>query len=260
MATNKEFAAISCVHAPFQREESTNWLLNRLSTDGSKLTDFIILGDLLESSAASVHPDEHSHTLADEYEAAAGYLTAIQQCLPPDCRLHWLLGNHDDNLQVSDSRRTDRRTRDLIHWSRSEWSGVFGRWKQYPYIKPSVHNQRGCLQIGQVIFCHGWDAGQNSDELESLQVAYACGGHSHRLVVRGHTHRPRPVSQCKRSAKVMLPYWYANAGTMGPLQPQYMSRKDVSQWNAGIVWGSVRVERPSRLSGVQWQAQTEIMP
>ena len=143
MATNKEFAAISCVHAPFQREESTNWLLNRLSTDGSKLTDFIILGDLLESSAASVHPDEHSHTLADEYEAAAGYLTAIQQCLPPDCRLHWLLGNHDDNLQVSDSRRTDRRTRDLIHWSRSEWSGVFGRWKQYPYIKPSVHNQRG---------------------------------------------------------------------------------------------------------------------
>ncbi len=253
------FAAISCVHCPFESKDALKWLLNRLEDDGSQLTDFVLLGDLFESAAASVHADEHGHTLSDEYEAASSYLMEISKRLPKKCNLHWLLGNHDDNVQTKDSRRTDWRTRELIHWNQSEWSSVFSRWKQYPYIKPSVHNQKGCLQLGQVVFLHGFDAGTNSDELEGLQVAYACGGHAHRLIVRGHTHRPRKVSQCQRSAKVLLPYWVCNSGTMGPLQPQYMARKDVSQWGPGIVWGEAKVNTPSRFSSREWDAHVETL-
>lgn len=255
------WAAISCVHAPFQPVETTRRFLQRLDDGGpfGNLTDFVLLGDLFESSAASVHPDEHSHTLAEEYESGAGFLEEIRKVVGYKCRLHWCLGNHDDNLQVRDSRRTDWRTRELIHWNQSEWGKTFALWKQYPYVKPSVHSQRGCLSIGQAIFCHGWDCGLNSDELEGLQMAWACGGHAHRLVVRGHTHRPRSVTQCWRTKKVPLPFWFANAGTMGPTQPLYMSRKDVSQWGPAIVWGECKVDTPSRFAGKEWSATMEAL-
>ncbi len=261
MPANKrmaKWAAISCTHAPFENKRSIDKLIGKLE-DSKGLTDFIHLGDLFESSAGSVHPDEHQHTLADEYEAGAAILEKIRKALPRGCRLHWMLGNHDDNLQIPDSRRTDWRTRSLIHWDNSEWGKVFKRWKQHPYVKPSVHSQGGCLQLGQVIFVHGWDAGQNSDELEAFQMSYACGGHAHRLVCRGHTHRPRGVSQCRRTAKVLTPYYYANAGTMGPLQPQYMQRKDVSQWSPAIIWGECKVNTPSRFSSVEWSAEVETL-
>lgn len=253
-----KFAAISCLHCPFQSQSAISSLLAFL-TETSGLTDFVILGDLFESSAASVHPDEHDHTLEDEYNSAASTLMSIRKHLPKKCRLHWLLGNHDDNLQVSDPRRLNSKTRSLLHWSRSEHAHEFSRWKQYPYVKPSIHNQAGCLQLGQVIFFHGFDAGQNSDELEGLQLAYACGGHAHRLMIRGHTHRPKQVTQCKRSASVLLPYWTANAGTLGPLQPQYMARKDVSQWGAGVVIGECKINTPSRFASKEWGAHVHLL-
>ena len=255
------FAAISCSHCPFQRKESVDALINRLASGGpfGELTDFVLLGDLFESAVASVHPDELDHTLSEEYEQAAAHLTLIRDNLPKKCKLHWLLGNHDDNLQVKDARRTDRRLRDLIHWTASPWAKVFASWKQYPYLKPSIHDQKGCFQLGQVIFMHGFDAGQNSDELEGLQAAYACGGHAHRLVIRGHTHRPREVTQCRKSATVLLPFWVANAGTLGPIQPGYMHRKDVSQWGPAVVWGECKVDTPSRFASCEWSATTEIL-
>jgi len=259
--TLQRWAAISCIHAPFQRKKPLDKLLERLEEGGpfGKLDDFIVLGDLLENSTSSIHPTEVQHTLADEFESAAEYLEEIRKRLPRKCRLHWMLGNHDDNLQVKDSRRTKASTRELIHWMDSKWQPVFAKWKQYPYIKPSRHNQSGVLRIGQCCFIHGWDAGMNSDEIECLQTVNAVGGHSHVLVVRGHTHTPKRVTQCKKSAKVPLPFYYANAGTMGPLQPDYMSRKDCSGWGPAVVWGECMADTLSRYAGVQWTAETELL-
>ena len=262
MGINKRlcrFAAFSCVHAPFQNEEAISNLLDALPGPYGTPTDIICLGDLFESTAASVHPDEHNHTLADEYAAAAGFLKSVRLKCGKSTRLHWCLGNHDDNLQTPDSRRTDWRTRELIHWMQTDWAHEFRRWKQYPYVKPSIHDQRGCLQLGQVIFAHGWDAGANSDELEGLQLANACGGHAHRLIIRGHTHRPRQVSQCRRSSRVPLPWWFANAGTLGPLQPHYMRRKDVSGWGPAVVFGECKIDTPSRFSGKCWDAHVKML-
>ena len=256
------FAAISCTHCPFQRKESIDQVITKLSDGGpyGPLTDFIMLGDLRESACASVHPgSEYGHTLSDEYEAAAGVLESIRKVLPKKCNLHFLHGNHDDNLLVADGRRTNPATRDLLVWSNTQWANVYARWKQYPYVKPSIHDQRGCLQIGQMIFAHGWLSSGNSDEMEGLQLAYACGGHAHRCVVRGHTHRPRDVIQCQRSQTVLLPYWVINAGSCGPLQPAWMARRDVSQWRPAIVWGECKVNSPSRFAAREWTAHTEIL-
>ena len=258
--TKRRFAAISCTHAPFENTRAINDLVGKLpNAPYGPITDMVILGDLFESACASVHPEEHQHTLGDEYQAGAEILTKIREALPKKCNLHWLLGNHDDNLQTQDSRRTDWRTRELIQWNQSEWGKEFKIWTQYPYVKPSIHSQSGCVQLGQVILMHGFDAGQNSDEIESLQTAYACGGHAWRLVVRGHTHRPRSVTQCKRSGKCLLPYFYANAGTCGPLQPNYMKRKDVTQWSPGVVWGECLIDSASRFASKEWDAHTEFL-
>tara|TARA_R100000458_G_scaffold25185_1_gene22692 strand:- start:5697 stop:6491 length:795 start_codon:yes stop_codon:yes gene_type:complete len=253
------FAVISCTHCPFENTDVIEKLLTRLSDGGpyGKITDFYHAGDLLESACASVHPNEADHTLQDEYESASSLLDNIRGVLPKDANLHWLLGNHDDNLQVNDNRRTDWQTREMLHWNRSEWAKSFLKWRQYPYRRPSVHDQRGCAQLGQVIVMHGYDAGTNSDELEGLSTAWACGGHAHRLIIRGHTHRPKDVSQCRRSAKVVLPWWTANAGTCGPTIPGYMARKDTNSWGPAIVWGECKVDTPSRFAGVEWSAQVE---
>jgi len=113
-------------------------------------------------------------------------------------------------------------------------------------------------KLGQVHFYHGFDAGANSDDLESIQMAMLAGGHAHRLFVKGHTHRPTTgVVQCRRSSKIKLPWYYANAGTMGPLEPEYMNRKDSSGWGAAIVRGEASLSEPRRPSASDWDAHVE---
>jgi len=84
------------------------------------------------------------------------------------------------------------------------------------------------------------------------------GGHAHRLFVRGHTHRPVGVEQCTRTSKIKLPWYYANAGTMGPLNPDYMNRKDSSGWGAAIVRGEASLSEPRRPSTSDWDAHVEL--
>ena len=144
---------------------------------GPTLTHFVHCGDLLEAAAASVHAGEHDHTLADEFEHANNFLRSIRKALPKSCRLIWLNGNHDDNIFKRDPRRIPKALRDMIEIGRDSRWPEFSKWTQYPYAK----NQRGQVQIGQVVFFHGFDAGQTSDELEALQFNNITGGHSHRL-------------------------------------------------------------------------------
>jgi predicted phosphodiesterase len=250
--TTAKFAAISCVHSPIYNKDSQNWLLNQL--EGEDLTHFVFLGDLFDSSAASVHNDSSDHTLLDEYKSASDYLSKIRKILPKKVKLVWILGNHDDNIQANDERRIPSDLRSLVHWnSCKEFSQEFLKWKQIPYIK----SKKGCYQLGQIIFYHGFDCGANSDELEGLQMAYACGGSSWRLTVRGHTHRTIDVTQAKRSTKILLPHHYANVGSigLGHEQPDYMKRKDVILWNAGILFGECKTSKNSRLKSREWDAE-----
>lgn len=253
------WAAISCVHVPFHNLTAQKSMLDSLADNAGDLTDFVCLGDLFEGAAGSVHPDEHSHTLEDEYEAGAKYLEEIRNVLPRNCRLHWTHGNHDDSLLVNDSRRTAANTRSLITWMLSPWREQFMHWKQYPYLKPSIHDQSGALTIGQCVFTHGWDAGIRSNQNESHQINWATGGWSHRLFVRGHLHTPVDVTQAMITPTTPAALWYCNAGTLGPLRPGYMARK-WSLWQPAIVWGECQTNhRPSRYPGKCWDAHVQTL-
>ena len=219
-----------------------------------------MLGDLFEASAVSLHPDKaaHRHTLLDEYEAGAGILDRFAGAAPKGCRLHWLHGNHDDNIiQTNDPRRSNSATREMLRWDYSPFAASFAKWKQYPYRKPSVHSQTGLLKIGQCVFVHGYQAGLTSDNSEAKRIRYALGGIPHLLVVRGHTHRPQPVTQCRDSGRTVH-CWHANAGTLGPINPPpaFMQRKDTNEWGSAIVVGSCKLGRTRRMSEPEWQART----
>ena len=251
------FAAVSCLHVPYHDAAAIDALCRSLAV--WELTDFVLLGDLFEAAAVSVHADRdvHTHTLEDEYAQAAVVLEQIRGAVPDGCRLHWLLGNHDDNIQDQDSRRTDARTRSLLHWSKWWCGSAFEHWKQYPYEKPSIYSQRGMVRLGQVCFIHGYQTGGTSDNVEAKRMRYALGGVPHLLVVRGHTHRPRPVTQCREGTRPVH-CWYANAGTLGPISPapHYMRRKDTSEWGAAVVIGSAKAGRIERMRAPEWEART----
>ncbi len=257
-----KIACLSCTHSPFTPPATADWLLSTLS-DIKGLTHFGHLGDVFEASAASVHNDSNDsgiHTLEDEYEHAHTLLSAIRGVLPNECDLWVNKGNHDANLEAQDPRRVPMRFRSLVHWMmHPEFRAEFRKWQWVPYEK----TERGVKNIGQCCFYHGFDAGLASDELEGLQMLNCqseAQQQTFRLMVRGHTHRPVPPTQMRRSAKVPLPYWHANVGTCGPLNPSWMSRKDTSQWGSAILVVECRTDRPSRLVGKCWDAELKRMP
>lgn len=244
-------AVWSCPHCPYQRPESVEWLLSVLPSV-RPLHHLVCLGDLFESAAASVHFDEHDHILEDEYASASALLQDVRESVPRTTKKWWLLGNHDDNLQHPDPRRIPKALRSLIHWNdHKEFGGEFRRWYQIPYIK----SLEGCLQLGQIILAHGFDCGVNSDELEAVQLAHICGGFSRRLVVRGHTHRPREPTQCHRTRTAPLPLWCANVGTLGPLQPPWMSRRSSFLWGPALLVASFDPTPDYNVEQPQWTAE-----
>ena len=251
-----KFVAASCIHAPFQDEEGREWLCSTIAE--VKPTHIIILGDVFDAAAASVHGDEVSHSLEDEFESAAGYLNSLREA-GPEAKCVWIHGNHDDNIKRKDPRRIPADLRSLCDWNHhNEFGKEFRRWKQRPYVK----GKRGCYQLGQVIFYHGFDISVNSDQDEGLQMNYACGAHPWRLTVRGHTHRPVDVTQARRTSKVLLPNYHCNVGSigLGNSQPDYMLRKDTSLWGRAACVGEVKMGRVNRKLGKEWEAEIRRMP
>jgi predicted phosphodiesterase len=243
-------AAISCTHSPHTPRATHEWLLHTL-TAVRGITHFVHLGDVFEASAASVHPDEAEHSLLEEYEHAAAFLSSLRSVLPRRTMFHAIMGNHDDNLRSNDPRRIPRPLRAVADFMHAEpFASEAKRWKWTPYRK----DRTGCLQLGPLVLTHGFDAGQNSDELEALQFFNATGGAPHRLFIRGHTHRPVPPTQCRRTRSIPLPYWYANAGTCGPLSPGWMARRDTSQWGSAVVVVDVG-DTANRRRGRNWDAR-----
>lgn len=252
MSKTIRIVAISCTHAPFTPPETINWVCKNLTALG-KIDFFVHLGDLFEAGAASVHAtsSEYEHTLEDEFEFGHNMLQSFRDCLPSSCGCIAHLGNHDDNILAADPRRIPAKLRSLVDWRKHDRFGKeFKNWHWKPYQK----SKEGVSSYGQVRLLHGFDAGGNSDELEGLQVINMFGGHPNQLVIRGHTHRPLPLTQMRRTNRIPLQYWCANVGTAGVLQPEWMMRRDTSQWATGMAVIDV-VKRFNPRGGRQWDMQ-----
>lgn len=247
--------ALSCTHAPYTPPPTVKWICDTLGNIRN-INYFVHLGDLFDAGAASVHPSEHTHTLEDEFQFGHNLLRGFRECLPRKALRICHLGNHDDNILCQDPRRIPAKLRSLVDWRKHERYGAeFKRWIWKPYIK----NRDGVTSIGQIRLSHGFDAGANSDELEALQTANLYGNAANLLMVRGHTHRPLDVTQAKRTARIPLPFYFANVGTAGILKPDYMIRRDSSQWATALVVIDVIIDY-RREGGRQWDARLIRMP
>lgn len=251
MAEWARFCAISCTHCPHQSEEAVENLLRELK--GRDITHFIHLGDLCEGQASSQWKDDPSlHSLYDEFLCAADLLKRIRKALPKGCELIALDGNHDDNIQKAGRIQHDLRS--LLDPRNLE--GVkdeYQRWTHVPYR----HGKVGTYRLGNVIFTHGFST---NDEMESIQLAQDCHGMlANQLVIRGHTHRPVPPTQCKRSQRVKLPLWYANAGYMafgnGNKRAAYTYRFSISDWKHACIFGECQLGRVGRMGQESWKAK-----
>jgi len=247
-------AAISCSHVPHQSSciHTLLQLLAVLDTE-DPLTHFVHLGDLFDAEAASVHDrdDPSHHTLLDEYHEGATLLRSIRDVLNPNCQFTWMLGNHDANIKQRNPKRIPKELRALADWNHvPEVSDEFRKWRQYPYR----NGQDGCMELGPLVYYHGYSAATNSDELEGIQMAMACGGHPWRLMVRGHTHRPLPPTQIQRTRRVLLPWYAANVGhTAFDVVPGYMERRSTALWGRGCLLAEAPLKGWRK--GKSWQAK-----
>tara|TARA_R110002074_G_scaffold395866_2_gene584665 strand:+ start:167 stop:931 length:765 start_codon:yes stop_codon:yes gene_type:complete len=249
------FVAFSCTHCPYQSEEAIERLIQELK--GRKISHCLHLGDVIEGKASSQWKDDPTqHSLYDEYKCASDMLKRIRLALPSDCELIAMDGNHDDNVQKAGRIQHDLRSL-LDPRNLDGVKDEFKRWKHVPYR----HGKVGTYRLGNVIFTHGFST---NDEMESIQLAQDCHGMlANQLVVRGHTHRPVPPTQCKKSQRVKLPLWYANAGYMafgdGAKRAPYTYRFSISAWKHGAIFGECQLGRVGRMGRDSWNAELVLL-
>lgn len=242
------FLAFSCPHVPFEDAAAIAWLHSKIQEHKPDL--LVHLGDGHEADAASKWENEHDtpFTLKDEFDHHNELLKSLRKSAPANCRRVFLPGNHDDNIMAAG--RIDKRIRDLCDYRLHESEFRDGNWKipcEYVYDR-----KRGTFRIGQVTFSHGFEAGNSSDEMQSILLGVPFG-----LLVSGHTHRVQHVQRAYKTKQVPLPYWYANPGCMRDMKPEYVKRKRTHQWGQAIVVGEASDLKSPRVSK-EWSAHVEV--
>jgi predicted phosphodiesterase len=244
MPDRQTFIAFSCPHCPLQDEKAVDWLIGRIEAERPDV--IVHLGDGHEADSASRWPSEYTFNIVDEWKAHNALLGKIRKASPKSRRV-FLPGNHDANFSAVG--RIQLKLAAALDYAEHE-PELKEHWERpCPYV---YDRRRGVFRLGQVSFGHGWESGVNSDEFQAILLAMPYGLH-----VSGHTHRPLPVTRCFRTRGVPLPFWYANAGCIRDLSPQYMSRHRSHGWGQAMVIGEVAITKSPRMSR-QWEARTEV--
>jgi len=249
--------AYGCAHAPLHDPDAIDWLCEQVE---EFRPDYIIsLGDDLEADGASRWPSEEGFDLLDEYAADDEIKRQIMDAGGRRCEYVRCMGNHDHN--ILDWGRVDPKLRRLCDWRQPQHT-LDGaqvnknalKWKlatTYDFCR-----RRGVFRLGQVTLGHGWRTGAKADAEHSVLLGAPYG-----LWVGVHTHRPQHVNQAMMTSKVPIPYWFANAGTMRNLDPNYMTRHDKTMWGQAVVVGDADLRAgPAKSLRVsrQWNAETRV--
>ena len=249
----KSFVAFSCPHVPLLDEDAFTWLLGEI--DELEPDYLINLGDTFEADSSSRWPSEYDWTIKDEYEAAQKMLERLGSVTSPECKKVMLAGNHDANITALG--RFDKRIRDVL--DPREHVPAMREWQVEWDYEYDTTRTKGVFMLNDVLFMHGFEANISSDAMQAILMCNPFG-----LLVSGHTHMPKPVTQVNKTQRVCLPYWYANAGCMRNLDPDYVSRKRHHDWGHALVHGEVNpdVMNVRSTNGLRrhagWDAQTKI--
>jgi len=218
-----KFLAFSCAHVPLLDRDAAELLLMQIADHKPKV--IVNLGDGHEADAASkFEHDEYDWDLKDEFKLHNAWLAEIRKAAPRGAKLVFCEGNHDNNIRRKG--RLHKGVRTLCDYRDHE--PELKRWEFYPYR----NDRQSVFRLGQVTFGHGWDATLNGDEFQSILLGVPYG-----LWVGGHTHRPVGVTQAMRTKAVPLPRYYANAGCLCDMDPEYMARNRSHSWGHGCVIG-----------------------
>lgn len=242
----KRWAAVPDLHCPVRDAASFAETLKRVREQGPEV--LVVLGDLLEAGAASRFENEEEWSLEDEFADATEALTLLEDAAGPGCELVLLEGNHDHNIRREG--RIEKRVRTLCDWRKCIPQVKAGKWRVVEYLNC---RDKGVYRLGQVTFKHGFSTTQTGEQAEAVLLGVPNG-----LTVGGHTHRPVPVTQVFLRPNVGVPYWYANAGTLGPLKPEYAGRAATHLWGRAFVFGVARIGR-HWWSRPQWKADVTIL-
>lgn len=249
------WVAVSCIHAPEHDDDAIDWACGII--EQHKPDVLISLGDDLEADGASRWPSEVAFDLLDEYHADDRNKAKLAAAAGKGCELVRLMGNHCAN--ILDAGRINPKLRALCDWRKPQYtnSGVQVnenalKWRvagDYKFCR-----RRGVFRLGQCTFGHGWQTNINAGRDQSVLLGTPYG-----LFVGGHTHAPEPVTQARMTGKVPLPYWYANAGTLRNLDPDYMKRNNAFHWGQAAVVGEADLRagpaKSPRMSRC-WAAET----
>jgi len=243
---NFTFLAFSCVHAPKQDNESVNWMLDQIR----ELKPDVIfnLGDFLEGNAASkfAKDDSDKYSIIKEFKTADEISKRIIEASPESRRI-WIQGNHEANLL--NPARMDKRFAEICDYTKSPYLTTFNEWLHPVEYQSDI---KGTVRIGQIIAGHGVQTNVYSDNDQAMRF-----GTNNSLFISGHTHRPVPVTQARHN-RIMLPYYYANAGTLGRLDRTYSSRVNTDSWGAAVIIGESTTGYSQRESKM-WTAETKIL-
>jgi len=248
-----KFLFFSCPHAPLTDEAAKNFMLEQVQD--FKPDVIIHGGDGHEADSASKFPSERDWSLKDELDFHNDFLREIRE-VSPGSRKVFLIGNHDDNILGNGRINSKiRGLADFLDPKKRLEPELIDHWETP--TKYIYNRKDGVFRLGQVTFCHGFEAGVSADELQSIQLGLPYG-----LFVSGHTHRPVDVTQAMRTTSVKLPYWFANAGTLCQMEAMhYMNRKRREQWGQAVVVGEVsewRYTSNFMPTSPQWDAETRI--
>jgi predicted phosphodiesterase len=247
--TKHSFLSFSCPHHPLADPNAIDWLIDKIK---EYKPDWIVcLGDMLEGNAASRWPNEYDWSLSDEFYIANVFMNRVRLAHPTARRI-WIPGNHDNNIQKIN--RINKDLRDLCDWKSPERIPEIKNWiVPCDYVNDVKY---GCWRLGQVCFSHGYSASVSSDEFQALKFGMPYG-----LFVCGHTHRPKRVTRCMKTKAQPLHHYYANAGCLRTLKPDYVETDDTQMWGHAIVVGEAmtwRYDNGYIPNTPQWEAQTII--
>lgn len=242
----KRFLAFSCTHFPKHDPESCDWIIEQVR----KYRPDIVVhqGDLLEAAGASRWENEEDFDLEDEFSAADKFLRIVRRASKKGARFVLLPGNHDDNIiapnRIHKALRRSCDYRERITEIKS------GAWQ----LKSYRHRPDCCVhRLGQVTFIHGFYCNQTAERDHAVQLGTPNG-----LLVMGHTHRPRPVTQARLKPTIPLPYWYANTGTHIDFdKANYVYRKNTQEWGQAVCVGEA-ADLKSPRAGRHWDAEVVV--